>query len=145
MFNSKKELLAKQAAQLQILSNNYTTWEQDFGFLTLIISRATAAHKVFFLETYATQLEGNMMIKDEDIEESFIDLVEQVVSTLSDNYINFLITKYFKNKETLIQFISDSVYVEVIKNASSANKAKLQKSKFAKLSKDILSLNDERG
>lgn len=146
MFGKKyKEIIAKQQEQIKLLSNNYTIWENDLGFLVLIISRATAAHKVFFLETYSSQLEGNMMIKDEDLTESYNELVEEIISTLSDTYVNYLVTKYFKSKEKLIQFVSDSVYMEVIKNASQTNKAKLQRSKFTKTSNDILSLNTEKG
>jgi hypothetical protein len=146
MFGKKyKEIIAKQQEQIRILSSNYTTWESDLGFLVLIISRATSAHKVFFLETYSSQLEGNMMIKDEDLTESYNELVEEIVSTLSDEYVNYLVTRYFKSKEKLIQFVSDSVYMEVIKNASMTNKAKLQRSKFTKTSTEILSLNTEKG
>lgn len=137
MFSKKK----KETNNLAPNILNYTTWEQDLGFLTLMITRATNHHKLYFIDTYMTQLEGNMMIRDEDIQESYVQLVEEVVESLSENYINFLITKYFKNKLALITFISDSVYLEILANANKANKNKIEGIRHKQVAKEVLSLN----
>jgi hypothetical protein len=55
---SKKDLAQEQNAKISAILNNYTTWEQDFGFLSLIITREVNLHKLFILETYSMQLEG---------------------------------------------------------------------------------------
>ena len=142
MKPTKKQIIQQQAAQLQELSFNYKTWEEDFGFLNLIIARTTNTHNLFFIQTYSAQLENNMMIRDEDIEESHSKLVLEVINSLSESYVNFLSTKYFKNKEALYSFISDSIYIDILKNANNANKAKITKIRSNQLSEEVWSLNN---
>ena len=146
---SKKEkqleaLVKQQAEQLAILSSNYKSWEEDFGFLNLIMTRTTNAHKLFYLETYSAQLENNMVLKDDDILDSVVDLVTNIIESLSDNYIKFLTNKYFKNEKELYSYISDSVYIDVLKNANKTNLNKIAKIHHKKLSEEIWSLNTKK-
>ena len=50
-----------------------------------------------------------------------------IYTTFSENYVNFLVSKYFASKEKLIEFISDNVYVELLKSADNENKEKIKR------------------
>lgn len=130
----------KQITQPQ-MPVTYANWEQDFGFLTLIMTRNINMQKAFFIDPYVGQLDGMGMLKDEDIEDSITQIVEETYTSLSDNYINFLVSKYFKDRQALLSFISDHVYVEVLKNATSANKDKIAKQYQNKIVKKLNDLN----
>lgn len=130
----------KQIIQPQ-MPVTYANWEQDFGFLTLIMTRNINMHKAFFIDPYVGQLDGMGMIKDDDIDDSINQIVEDTYTSLSDNYINFLVSKYFKDRKALLSFISDHVYVEVLKNATSANKDKIAKKYQNKIVKKLNDLN----
>ena len=54
-------------------------------------------------------------------------LVYNIYTTFSDNYVRFLVSKYFASKEKLIEFISDNVYIELLKSADNENKEKIKK------------------
>ncbi len=130
----------KQIIQPQ-MPVTYANWEQDFGFLTLMMTRNINMQKAFFIDPYVGQLDGMSMLKDEDIEDSITQIVEETYTSLSDNYINFLVSKYFKDRQALLSFISDHVYVEVLKNATSANKDKIAKQYQNKIVKKLNDLN----
>ena len=159
MFGKKKiKMLEKENAELKqkivelskpvdLIPQYYSAWEQDFGFLTLILTRNINMHKVFFIEPYIKQLDGSGTIKEEEITASIEDIIEAVFSSLSDTYIDFLVKKYFKDQSELLDFISDEVYVEVLKNATDANRAKLNKvyqKNFVKKINTLNNLNKEK-
>jgi len=136
-----KQKLAELSRSVDLIPQYYSAWEQDFGFLTLILTRNINMHKVFFIEPYVKQLEGSATIKDDEITKSIADIVESVFKALSDNYIDFLVKKYFKDESELLDFISDEVYVEVLKNATDANRTKLNKIYQKNFVKKINTLN----
>lgn len=140
MFGKKKktqELIQKA----QVIATNYTTWEQDFGFLTLLLTREINANKLFVLMPMSKQLDKTSSIRDEDIVDSVSSVIGNILNTLSENYVNFLINKYFKNYDALVNFIADSVYLEVFKNANEENQNKINVIKSKSLSKAIGDLN----
>lgn len=106
---------------------SYSNWEQDFGFLTLVLARHVNMNKEFYIKTYASQLDGLDTLKEKDLKQAHEDIVYNIYTTFSENYVNFLVSKYFASKEKLIEFISDNVYVELLKSADSENREKIKK------------------
>ena len=106
---------------------SYANWEQDFGFLTLVLARHVNMNKEFYIKTYASQLDGLDTLKEKDLKQAHEDIVYNIYTTFSENYVNFLVSKYFASKEKLIEFISDNVYVELLKSADNENKEKIKK------------------
>ncbi len=119
--------LFKKKETFNPISLNYTSWEQDLGFLAQMISRNIKMTKLFYVDIYEIQLSGqNAILTDEDLRKKIEDVVFNIIKSLSDNYINFLSMKYFNTKESLIEFISDNVYVEMIQMSIELNLKKLQ-------------------
>ena len=106
---------------------SYSNWEQDFGFLTLVLARHVNMNKEFYIKIYANQLDGLDTLKEKDLKQAHEDIVYNIYTTFSENYVNFLVSKYFASKEKLIEFISDNVYVELLKSAEGENKEKMKK------------------
>ena len=106
---------------------SYSNWEQDFGFLTLVLARHVNMNKEFYIKTYASQLDNLDTLKEKDLKQAHEDIVYNIYTTFSENYVNFLVSKYFASKEKLIEFISDNVYVELLKSADSENREKIKK------------------
>ena len=106
---------------------SYSNWEQDFGFLTLVLARHVNMNKEFYIKIYASQLDGLDTLKERDLKQAHEDIVYNIYTTFSENYVNFLVSKYFASKEKLIEFISDNVYVELLKSAEGENKEKIKK------------------
>ena len=106
---------------------SYSNWEQDFGFLTLVLARHVNMNKEFYIKIYASQLDGLDTLKGRDLKQAHEDIVYNIYTTFSENYVNFLVSKYFASKEKLIEFISDNVYVELLKSAEGENKEKIKK------------------
>ena len=106
---------------------SYSNWEQDFGFLTLVLARHVNMNKEFYIKTYASQLDNLDTLKEKDLKQAHEDIVYNIYTTFSENYVNFLVSKYFASKEKLIEFISDNVYVELLKSADNENKEKIKK------------------
>ena len=106
---------------------SYSNWEQDFGFLTLVLARHVNMNKEFYIKTYASQLDNLDTLKEKDLRQAHEDIVYNIYTTFSDNYIRFLVSKYFASKEKLIEFISDNVYIELLKSADNENKEKIKK------------------
>ena len=84
-------------------------------------------NKEFYIKTYASQLDGLDTLKEKDLKQAHEDIVYNIYTTFSENYVNFLVSKYFASKEKLIEFISDNVYVELLKSADSENREKIKK------------------
>lgn len=117
-----KKKVKKQQAQF-----SYSNWEQDFGFLTLVLARQVNMNKEFYIKAYASQLDNLDTLKEKDLKQAHEDIVYNIYTTFSENYVNFLVSKYFASKEKLIEFISDNVYVELLKSADNENKEKIKR------------------
>ena len=121
MFKFKKKI--KQGP----VQFSYSNWEQDFGFLTLVLARHVNMNKEFYIKIYASQLDGLDTLKERDLKQAHEDIVYNIYTTFSENYVNLLVSKSFASKEKLIEFISDNVYVELLKSAEGENKEKIKK------------------
>jgi hypothetical protein len=55
----------------------------------------------------------------------YLDVVTEIFSSLSKNYTDYLISKYFSDEKALIEFVSESVYSELVSSAVNANSGKI--------------------
>ena len=85
----------KKKAKQQQAQFSYSNWEQDFGFLTLVLARHVNMNKEFYIKTYASQLDNLDTLKEKDLRQAHEDIVYNIYTTFSDNYIRFLVSKYF--------------------------------------------------
>jgi len=141
MFGKKRKKEQRPVNQAMVNPTYYSAWQQDLGFLTLIMERNINIHKAVFINPYIKQVDGSGMIRDEDINESIVDIIEAVYKSLSDEYIEFLSTKYFNGEDALLSFISDHVYMQVLNNANDANVDKMKSIYQNKLISRVSDLN----
>jgi hypothetical protein len=145
LFGKKKEELKVK------VEYDYTKWQEDLGFLTLLMTRKKNVTKNYFINIYATQLKDTDYIRDEDLEDVIYNGVSEVVNELSENYKTHLIDRYFKNEKELIKFITEDFYVELTSAAVFQNNEKIRnvamKKKFENVTqknrKDDLEENEE--
>lgn len=142
MFIRKKklnELLKKQNQNF-----DYTKWESDFGFLTLMINRKVQIAKQFFIIPMSEQVESKDFIHDSDLTKEYIKIVNEIWNSLSENYKKFLITKYFRDEKEVLNFLSETVYSELINSSININKEKISKSLSNMVLNTISKLNKEK-
>ena len=133
MFGKKKK------KEEQPKTYDYTKWEDDLGFLTLTITRKLNIAKEFNLKILGDQLrEDNAFIGDKDITDLYQSTTADIYDTLSENYKNYLIDKYFGTEKALIAFIAETVIEELITTAIEKNNLKI-KTKYSKEMVDAIS------
>jgi len=140
---AKKKADSSKKHKLEAAENKapkyYTDWENDFGFLTLVANRKKDIAKEFNIKIYSKQLDNSSFISDDDINPIIDNLILDIYTTLGDNYKNFLIEKYFGTKESLIAFITEDVYIDMLTSTININNTKLkvslQNSAMSKISK----------
>lgn len=138
----RKKVLETELAKTKSVLLDYTKWEQDFGYLTLLINRKIEISKRFFLGILSDQLaDSKNYIRDEDIQKEFKNIVSEIWNSVSDNYKNFLVNKYFKDEQELIKFLAETVYSELVKIAINNNNDKISKIYSAELINKISELN----
>lgn len=137
MFNKNK----KNKEEAPKIPVSYANWEQDFGFLTLVLARQVNMNNIFYIDAYSSQLDKFDTLKDSDLKDAHIEIVYNVYKTFSKTYTDFLINKYFANEEELIQFISDNVYIELLNKADAKNKEKIRQFMYKKTVKNINAIN----
>jgi hypothetical protein len=116
----------QKEAKKEIKYTDYTNWEKDIGFLTLIITRKKNITKNYYINIYATQLKETDFIRDEDIQEIIISGVKEVIDEISPSYRNYLTEKYFKDENELIKFITEEFYVDLTSSAIMQNAEKVK-------------------
>lgn len=138
MFGKKKEI---QTTQDDKHIRDYTTWEKDFGFLLLILSRKKGITKEFLISIYDKQKKDKDYLTDEELEPIITKVVEEVVSQVGENYKKFLIEKYFGTEANFISFITEDVYVDLVSDAIKRNSKKITTTVQNNLLKSLGHLN----
>ena len=134
MFGKKKKEEPKKPV-------DYTNWDKDLGFLTLILSRKKAITREFLIGIYSQQKSEKDYLTDEEIETPIENIVLDVLKQLSDEYREFLIQKYFGTKESLIQYITEDVYVDLVNDAIKRNTGKIKSNIQANLLKNLSNIS----
>jgi hypothetical protein len=93
------------------------------------------------LDLAKTSGSASQFIHDSDIMDIYEHTVKDIMACLSDNYIQFMIAKYFKNEDQLVKFVSESVYVEIINSAIEANQNRIKNEYLAEFDKQVQKLN----
>ena len=117
MFGKKK----KPEPPIKI---DVSTWEQDFAFLFLLMERKKKMFTRFTIDAKSSRLSETQRIKDEDIWPESEKTIADIVDSLSDNYKNLLITKYFKDESALISFVAEDFLLFVTETVLSVNNVK---------------------
>jgi hypothetical protein len=122
----EKESTSKKTKKKLPVDNNYGDWERDLGFLMLVMSRKKNITKNYYINIFSTQLSSTDYIRDEDLEEIISGGVVEVLKELSQNYVEYLITKYFRSEEQLVKFVTEEFYVDLTSAAINQNNSKIR-------------------
>ena len=120
---------------------DYTNWDKDLGFLNLILSRKKGITKEFLINTYSLQKSDKDYLTDEEINPIVQNIVSEVLEQIGENYQNFLIEKYFGTQKSLISFITEDVYVDLISDSINRNTLKIKSGMYGKLVNTLGKLN----
>ena len=122
MFGKKKKIEPEKASEL-----NYSQWETELGFLTLLMTRKKNIVKNYFIGIYKTQLvKDTDFIRDEDLEQAISDSIYEVFNEISPVYKNHLVYKYFGSEQELLKYITEDFYVDLTAAAISQNNEKVR-------------------
>lgn len=122
MFGRKEKEQPKKEVPL-----NYSSWEDDLGFLFLILERKKSMEKRFFINVLSEQLESGDYLNDEMITPKIENIVSEIMEMISGKYEEFLIEKYFKDRNALIRFLTEDTYNDLIQSSILRNNEKIQK------------------
>lgn len=123
---------------------DYTNWEKDLGFLTLILSRKKGITKEFLIGVYDKQKNETDYLTDDELEPVIGSIVNEVVDQLGAKYKIFLIDKYFGSEESLIKFITEDVYVDLVSDSINRNIKKISNTIQKKFIKNLTGLNNQK-
>ena len=128
MFGKKKKIEPAKTPEL-----NYSQWETELGFLTLLMTRKKNIVKNYFIGIYKTQLvKDTDFIRDEDLEQAISDSIYEVFNEISPVYKNHLVYKYFGSEQELLKYITEDFYVDLTAAAISQNNEKVRLSVLKK-------------
>ena len=116
---------------------NYTTWEADFGFLNLILSRKKNITKEYLIGIYSEQKSKSDYLNDEELAPPIESVVSDVFEQIGDEYKNFLVRKYFGSVENLLKYITEDVYVDLTTYAINRNVAKIKSTLQKRVIEDL--------
>ena len=123
---------------------DYTNWEKDLGFLTLILSRKKGITKEFLIGIYDKQKKDTDYLTDDELEPIVGNIVNEVVDQLGAKYKIFLIDKYFGSEESLVKFITEDVYVDLVSDSINRNIKKISSNIQKKFIKNLTGLNNPK-
>lgn len=126
--NNPEEVKAKEEKDKAIMGQAYKGWVDDFGFLNLMMSKKMAIVKEYYIKPMTDRQQDGVKgsyIKGDDLDKMYLDVVTEIFSSLSKNYTDYLISKYFSDEKALIEFVSESVYSELVSSAVNANSGKI--------------------
>ena len=143
LFGEPRPRKAKQPKQqpVKVTYTDYTNWEKDMGFLTLIMTRKKNISKNFYIGIYATQLKETDYVRDEDLEDIIVKGVSEVMAELSPAYKAYLTDKYFGSEAELAKFVTEDFYVDLTGAAIEQNRTKIKANAVRKRTLDIGSQN----
>lgn len=122
---------------VKVTYTDYTNWEKDIGFLTLIMSRKKNISKNFYIGIYATQLRETDYVRDEDLEDIIVRGVSEVIAELSPAYKAYLVDKYFGSEAELAKFVTEDFYVDLTGAAIEQNRTKINSNAVRRRAVDI--------
>jgi hypothetical protein len=73
---------------------DYKTWEDDFGFLSLILKRKKGITKEFLINIYSSQKSDKDYLSDEEINPIVERIILETMEQIGEEYQNFLIKKF---------------------------------------------------
>jgi len=136
-------LFKKKKEEPKVLFTDYTNWDKDLGFLTLLMTRKKNITKNYFINIYSSQLKDTDFVRDEDLEPIIIKSVNEIIKELSESYKTFLVTKYFGNEKELIKFLTEDFYVELSNAAIVQNTEKIRSNATKKRVIDVNRMNSK--
>ena len=145
LFKKKEE--PKQEENINITNNmlrainfDYTNWNNDLGFAVFIMQQELDIAKRYYIEILGKQhVNGN--ITGDELLNIYKNTVEESVKKLSDNYILFLTTKYFRDFEELVEWMSQYIYDKIISAAVSSNVDRVKSEHQKEFTNRIMQLN----
>lgn len=120
---------------------DYTKWQEDFGFLNLILNRKKNITKQYVINVYSNQKSETDYMTDDELEPIIENIVKECIEQIGKTYQDFLIKKYFGTFENLISYISEDVYVDIITDAINRNIGKIKSGLQKKIINNLSNLN----
>ena len=100
---------------------DYSKWENELGFLNLIISRKQNATREFLINIYSNQKNNTDYLSDDEIDPVVEKVVIDIMTQISGNYKTFLINKYFGSELALVRYVTEEVYITLVSDAVNRN------------------------
>lgn len=132
MLKNKKMKLQIEELQKElndkkmIFSYNETKIKDDFNVLNEILELKISHYEdvTFIYNRY--QEEKKVNVKSEEIDKATSDIIKETLMCLSDNYLEYLCTKYFKTEAALVDLYTQKVYIRLFAFANNYNVSKMQ-------------------
>lgn len=129
LFKKEKSLEENIVNQVNpIVMQGYSDLNADLGFLFMILTRKKEYAVAFLIKPRIEQMGGDKgFLNTGDIDDIVADIISDTMQIISPMYKDFLLKKYFNDEEKLIQFITEDVFIDLIKNGISFNNEKIKR------------------
>lgn len=144
LFRNKTKKETTDNTQINT-DTNYRDWDKDLGFLILQINRQIQYGTKYEIPSIMSVMKDNKseFIKDNDLNETYASLTNEILTELSDQYKTYLCTKYFKDEQALAKFIYESIYTALVDASIEANNEKIQAQNKQILTEKINQINKQ--
>lgn len=126
-MKSEIELLKTELEKKKVVFNyNANKIEDDFHVLNQMLDLKISHYEnvIFVYNRY--QEEKKVSVTSEEIDKSTKDIIYDSFKNLSEDYIEYLILKYFASKEAMIDTYTQRVYLRLFAFANTYNLSKTQ-------------------
>lgn len=111
-----------------MMASGYSDLNADLGFLFMILTRKKDYAVAFLIKPRIDQMgDDKGFLNTGDIDTIVADIISETMQMISPLYKEFLLKKYFSDEEKLIQFITEDVFVDLVKNGIQFNNEKIKR------------------
>jgi len=121
-LNLEIEELKRELSKNKVIYNyNMNKLEDDFNVLNQILDLKTQNYEnvIFVFNRYKEEKKVN--VSTDEIEKATKDIIAETFKSLSDEYLNYLIGKYFSSKDSMVDIYTQKIYLRLFAYANNYN------------------------
>jgi hypothetical protein len=115
--NLQKELNSKK----EIFNYNEIKIKDDFNVLNEVLDLKISNYEEVMFVYNRYQEDKKVNVSTEEIDKATRSIIKDTIMSLSERYVNYLCTKYFKSEEALVDVYTQRVYMRLFKFANDYN------------------------
>jgi hypothetical protein len=145
LFKKKEDVNSTIPAADNFRNFDYTKWNEDFGFIIMMMSNELSIQTKYVVDIlvkqYSSANNGLGTVHDRDIEDIFSEMLRTIIGELSDNYVSFMTSKYFKSDTAFYNWIGTYLYGSLVETATKINTDQIKTTYASTSAQKIYAMN----